>query len=330
MSYKTDKPKQTAPQLIEKMKSKGITFKYITEKQAAEYLTDKNNYLRTAAYRKNYQKYNKGSNIDKYISLDFSYLQELSTIDMHFRFLISKMCLDIEHDLKVRMLKDIETDPSTDGYDIVNAFLNQNNYIIGKLEATSASPFTSDLIRKYFTINRIYNSQKRKHENKITTYDDCPAWVLLEMLTFGDFIKFYEFYYSTRTYYKISSPVINLVKSLRNGAAHNNCILADLAHGTSHAPGEISRAISEIASVNKNQRKKKLSCRPMLEFVALLYTYNLVVSDKVKHYRILELKDLFFNRMLQKKGFFQKNELIKSNYEFSCKVIDAFLGNSCH
>ena len=42
MSNKIDKPKQTAPQLITKMKSKGITFKYITEEKAAEYLTDKN------------------------------------------------------------------------------------------------------------------------------------------------------------------------------------------------------------------------------------------------------------------------------------------------
>ena len=69
MSNKTDKPKQTAPQLIAKMKSKGITFKYTTEEKAAEYLTDKNNYLRTAAYRKNFQKYNNGSNIGKYINI---------------------------------------------------------------------------------------------------------------------------------------------------------------------------------------------------------------------------------------------------------------------
>ena len=148
------------------MKSKGVTFKYSTEEKAAEYLTDKNNYLRTAAYRKNYQKYNNGSNIRKYIDLDLSYLQDLSTIDMHFRFLVSKMCLDIEHDLKVRMLKDIETDPTTDGYDIVNVFLSHNNYIIGKLEATSASPFISDLIHKYFTVQRVYNSQKEKKKTR--------------------------------------------------------------------------------------------------------------------------------------------------------------------
>ena len=100
------------------------------------------------------------------------------------------------------MLKDIESDPSTDGYDIVKCFLAQNTYIIGKLEATSSSPFTSDLIHKYFTIQRIYNTAKQKKENKIVAYDDCPAWVLLEMLTFGDFIKFYEFYYSSRNFPK--------------------------------------------------------------------------------------------------------------------------------
>ena len=207
---------------------------------------------------------------------------------------------------------------ASDGYDIVKLFLDQNQYIIGKLEATSASPFTSDLIHKYFTVQRING------KNKIIAYDDCPAWVLLEMLTFGDFIRFYEFYYSSRNYFKVSTPIINLVKSLRNGAAHNNCILADLAHGTSRAPQEISQAISKINSISSTQRKKKLSCRPMLEFTCLLYVYKLVVSEKVKYHRIQELKILFFERMPQKQGFFTSNELIKSNYSFACKVIKAF------
>lgn len=321
MSNRINKPKETAPQSIRKMKSKGITFHYISEEKAAIYLTDKNNYLRTAAYRKNYQKYNSGPRIGKYIDLNFSFLQELSTIDMHFRFLVSKMCLDIEHDLKVRLLKDMETDSTADGYNIVNGFLNGNKYIVKKSENTCTAPFTGNLIREYFTIHKIYNHQRKRKEYKITAYNDCPIWVLLELLTFGDFIRFYEFYYSKKSYFRLPSSVINLVKSLRNGAAHNNCLLSNLAHGTSHAPAELSQFISQIHSINKNQRQKKLSSRPMLEFVALLYTYNLIVSDKVKNHRIQELKALFFNRMIEKKDFFQKNELIKSNYEFACKVI---------
>lgn len=322
---KIEKPKQTSSQLVSKMKNeKGISFKYISEMDAENYLTNINNYLRTAAYRKNYQKHTHGINKGKYIHLDFSYLQELSTIDMHFRFIVSKMCLDIEHALKVKMLKDIESDLSTDGYDIVKDFLSLNTYIIGKLEASSSSPFTNDLIRKYFAIQYTYHSSKPIKRNKIIAYDDCPAWVLLELLTFGDFIKFYEFYYSSRSFPKLSISIINLVKSLRNGTAHNNCILANLEHGTSRAPQEISQEISKISSINSNQRRKKLSCRPMLEFICLLYVYKIVVSDKVKYYRAKELKDLFFQRMPVKKGFFQNNDLIKSNYEFACKVISAF------
>ena len=114
MGNRTDKPKQTAQQLIAKMKNeKGISFKYTSESDAENYLANINNYLRTAAYRKNYQKHKKGINNDKYICLDFAYLQELSTIDMHFRFIVSKMCLDIEHDLKVKMLKDIDEEYRT-------------------------------------------------------------------------------------------------------------------------------------------------------------------------------------------------------------------------
>lgn len=325
MNNKQDKPKRTTHELVEKMNiEKGITFKYTSREKAERYLIDVNNYLRTASYRKNFQKHLKGNNVGKYINLDFAYLQELSTIDMHFRFIVSKMCSDIEHALKVKLLKTIEYDSTTNGYDIVKQFLSQNAYILGKLEATSISPFTSDLIQKYFIIQSVYNSSKHKNDNKIISYDDCPAWVLLELLTFGDFIKFYEFYYSTRTLDRVSTPVINLVKSLRNGVAHNNCILVDLAHGTARPPVEISQEIAKIETINSNQRKKKLSCRPMLEFTCLLYVYKQVVSDKVKYHRIKELKKLFFYRMKEKKGFFKDNELITSNYEFSCKIISAF------
>lgn len=243
---------------------------------------------------------------------------------MHLRFIVSKMCSDIEHALKVRMLKDIELDISTDGYDIVNNFLSQNIYIISKLEGISNSPFTNNLIHKYFTIQHQYNYLKQKQENKIIAYDDCPVWVIMELLTFGDFIKFYEYYYSTRNFKSVPTPIIHLIRSLRNSVAHNNCILIDLAHGTSRAPREISQEIAKIKSISSNQRQKKLSCRPMLEFTCLLYVYKQVVSDKVKYHRVKELKNLFFNRMLEKRGFFKANELIKSNYEFACKIISAF------
>lgn len=325
MSNRADKPMLSSSQLVEKMRDeKGITFKYTSEETAKNYLSDVNNYLRTAAYRRNYQKNIKGKNAGKYINLDFAYLQELSTIDMHFRFIISKMCPDIEHALKVQLIRDIEADNNEDGYAIVKDFLDQSSYIVGKLNSMLMSPFTGDLLNKYFSVqySSVHGSQRK--ERKISAYDDCPVWVLCEFLTFGDVIRFYEFYRKRSSSQAIPSAVLNLAKNLRNGAAHNNCLLSDLKHGASVAPKDIKLAVQKIPSISKDQSKKKLSCRPMLEFVALLYLYKETVTEKVSRHRIRELKELFFVRMVEKCSFFRQNELIVSNYDFACKIIYGF------
>jgi len=322
MNNKDRKPKKTAHELILKMRDeKGITFRYTSEKDAETYLDDINNFLRTASYRQNYQKYLNGDHKGKYIDLDFAYLQELSTIDMHFRFIISKMCLDIEHALKVTLVRDISMDSSTDGYDIVDHFLTEYPYIIGKLESISSSPFTGNLFNKYFTVHQVFHPKKGKGESKIISYDDCPAWVLCELLTFGDFINFYTYYYKNRNPHMIPASIINLVKNLRNGAAHNSCLLANQQQATSFPPRILKDAVKQIKGISTSQRQKKLSCRPILEFTALIYTYNMVVTEKVRNHRIEELKWLFFTRIPEKKGFFIKNDLLKSNYQFTCKLI---------
>lgn len=263
MSNRKNKPLLTARQLVMKMRDeKGITFKYTTEDRAEAYIKDVNNYLRTAAYRQNYQKHTKGSDKGKYIDLDFAYLQELSTIDMHFRFTISKMCLDTEHAMKVNLLTSIEKDSTTDGYDIVASFLGKNPNILKGLMIRSTAPFTGELLQKYFTLQSVYNPVKQKNENQITAYNDCPAWVLVELLTFGEFCNFYEDYYLSRNAQMIPKAVINLVRSLRNGTAHNNCILANLSQKTSGIPSCISQMAAQIPGIGSTQRKKTLRNTP--------------------------------------------------------------------
>ena len=51
---------------------------------------------------------------------------------------------------------------------------------------------------------------------------------------------------------------------------------------------------------------------------------NIIFVSANTSYNINELKELFFKRMPKKSGFFKNNELVKSNYEFACKVISAF------
>ena len=324
MSNIEEKPVLSSAQLIQKMKDeKGITFCIVSKKEAEEYLFNINNFLRTASYRKNYQKYQKGSNEGKYINLDFAYLKELSTIDMHFRMEIIHLCIDIEHDLKVKILQEVEKS-NIDGYSVVREFLAKNEGIVKKIAANCSSPFTCNLIQKYFTIEEEIEPIRNKKVNIISKYDDCPIWVFLELITFGDLIYFYTFFCEQMEISPIiSKSLLHLVKNLRNGCAHNNCILANLSAETSKTPPEISRAVSGI-KIAKDQRRKKLTCRPVLEFVTLLYVYDKLVSKKVKQKGFEKLYKLFTNRMLRNKEYFKDNELIKSTYDFSMKTLSFF------
>lgn len=188
-----NKPKMSPEDIISKIKNeKGIKFEETSEDEAIQYLRYKNNYFRLASYRKNYDKYMAGPNIGKYIDLDFAYLIELSAIDMHLRFQIIKMCLDIEHSLKVLLLSEFEKD-SEDGYEIVKDFLDRNKWIIEDIYRKRNSPYVGDLIGNWFSFETHFSAIGKLIFDKVEIR--CPIWAFLEIVTFGEFIKFYDFYY---------------------------------------------------------------------------------------------------------------------------------------
>lgn len=106
-------------ELIQHMKSKGIKFHEVSEADAKEFLLKNNYYMKLASYRANYEKNDVGKRIGEYKNLDFGYLQELSTIDMHLRYIVIEMCLDIEHAIKVKLISEVTNNTNEDGYEIV-------------------------------------------------------------------------------------------------------------------------------------------------------------------------------------------------------------------
>ena len=166
----------SSEELITHMKEKGITFSEISEEDAKLFLEQNNYYLKLASYRFNYQKHKTGKNVGKYINLDFAYLKELSTLDMHLRYQILDMCLDIEHFLKVRLLHDIEVNPDEDGYRIIQKFLSQDTRLssLCKIQGHKSSEYCKDLIEKY--------------------YPYFPAWVFVELISFSELTYLVDFY----------------------------------------------------------------------------------------------------------------------------------------
>lgn len=315
MSYNRNKsPKLTSVQLVKKMVQKGVKFNIINRTEAVRFFRNNNYYFRVASYMINYKSY-----VDKnlkYSNLEFAYLVELSTLDMYLREYIISMCLDIEHCLKVQLLQDIENNLAEDGYDIVDDFLNQPQkaYVISDIKRKAHSAYCGGLIQHYFKPNTT---------NGRSSFD-FPVWAFLEVVSFGTFIDFYEFYLDKYTQKRhLLSSLFPYVRSLRNACAHNNCILHDMLPSIGTKPNsKIENYVRAIPTIGKGMRVNKLSNRFNLEFVALLYLFSEVVSDKIREKRIEKLKFFFNNRLQKNMMYFQKNSSICTNFDFLKKVVD--------
>lgn len=296
---------------------KGILFNIIDENEAEQYLRERNNYLRTAAYRKNYPKHQDGPDEGKYINLEFAYLTELSTLDMHLRQILFQMCIDVEHALKVSLSRMIEDNPKENGYDIVENFLNSNPHIKESIAYKRGSSFTSGLVNKYFTVSK--NSQGKP----VITSIDCPSWVIVELLSFGDFVEFYNYYCDLYNHgAAVSLSIINPVRTLRNACGHNSCILLDLSPKKT-VPGHlVSSYVAKIHGIGKRERQRKLACRPMFEISCLLFAEEKYVSPLVKSHELNELKEFVHGRLREHIDYFQNNMLILTTFDFLTKLVD--------
>ena len=309
------KPLLTTEQLISHMRSKGITFNTISEDDAKVFLQKNNYYMKLASYRANYPKYLTGSRIGQYINLDFAYLKELSTIDMHLRYFIIQMCLDLEHALKVSLIAHVENNPKEDGYELIRRFIGhtnakgqaQNEYILKKIHRHRSSDYCKDLIEKY--------------------YPYFPVWVFVELISFGDptyLIAFYDSLYSDPI---VNNKFMNTVRDIRNAAAHSNCLINRLFEPLrtgQQVDSNISTYIKTIPNISSAARTKNLNYRVIYNFVTLLYVYDRVVPEGIaKQRRLSELKELFNVRMIAHKDYFQSNNKITGIYNFMKKVVDS-------
>ena len=195
------KPYCSATELVDKMESKGITFQIIQKNDAAKYLIEKNNFLRLYSYRKNFQKAQLGEKKGKYVNLDFFHLKALAILDLQLRIQIFGICVDIEHCLKLFLLKDFETRKPEDAYAIVTAFLKSDSYTANDIlqKGIQRNGYISDLLKKYISEcdcsdnnNDVYCHLYKQNGREKQYCIDMPIWVLQESITFGGLIRIYN------------------------------------------------------------------------------------------------------------------------------------------
>ncbi len=296
--------------LIFHMKEKGITFEYVSENEAKEFIKYHNYYLKLSAYRFNYQKFGSGHPSEgKYQGLDFGCLKELSILDLHLRYIVLEMCLDIEHAIKVKLVNEVTNNPYEDGYNIVRSYLKKedpNFNILKNINRHKSGEYCKDLIDKYYPI--------------------FPIWVLVELISFGDLIHICDFY--KETYNKeilIDNKFINIIRDLRNASAHNNCLMNKMLNNmeeTKQPAIEITSFLKNFRNISKNRRQKYLHKSFPYNLVTLFYVYDKYIPDLPKEKRYREIENFMKKRVVRHKEYFSTNPQIVALYKFLLDVVD--------
>ncbi len=304
--------KLTVDEQIDHMKQKGIKFNIASEEYAKSYLSDNTYYFKLKSYVKVF-KYNEVT--DKYINVDFAYLEELAKLDMYIRKYILSLTLDIEHLLKVQLVRDLTLNKNEDGYKIINTFLKKFPGIIDIINQKKNNSASADLIYYY--------------------QDNWSLWTIIEVLSLGDFIKLYKFYYEKYPT-KNSKKIIDLlwsVKFLRNACAHNNCLLNSLRvpyehthllkDGTILSTKTLTKIVSNINTIGKQARTTKLKNPIIHDLSACLFLLDMLdVSDALKTSNYSALYFFLTQRCIKKQHYFMHNNVLTSNYIFIKKILD--------
>lgn len=314
---KFGKHKLTPRKQIEHLKTRGVKFTIIDEVSAKKFLTESNFYFKLKSYCKNYSV---DTNSNNYKNLEFAYLVELSTIDMHLRRFLIRITLDIEHALKVKLLNDFSLS-SDDGYKIIDSFLldesgkHANGYInkqITEIKKNGTHSPSSNIINKYGL--------------------DLAIWNFVEVVQFGHLVEFCKYFYTkfpNKDFSNIKNELFN-VKCLRNSTAHNNCLLSNLNPCSQKYQNSSYQYLitykndifGKSMNYSNQQIKSFMENEVINDFITSLIVFDkLCKSKNLKHHAFRELYELFQKRFKKNSSFFEDNELLKNVFLFLFKII---------
>ena len=304
----------TAKEQVKHSEGKGVQFNDFSKTKAIRYLEENNNYFKLRAFRKNYIKGEDG----KYLHLDFADLVDLAIIDNRLRAILLEMAISIEHFSKVHLLKVLQKSESN-GTQVVTDYVNQltpsfRETLESELDKNKTSLYCGNLYKKYLG-NKIY----------------CPVWVFVEMVSFGQYLHFYEVCakrnQSQNKELLRRLYLMRVVKDLRNACAHNNCIINDLRAQTNRDPNEEIQKVFASLGFSKGVRSKHLKRVAMYQIITTLYAHKEIVISPGVHKNIaLKLRDL--NDRFYRDRDYSKNGIITSSFNILSKTFDKWFNIS--
>ncbi|EAK0980353.1 Abi family protein [Campylobacter lari] len=302
------KHKLDIDQQIEYMQEQGIKFDLIDKEKAKIFLNESNYFFKIKVFAKNYDR----DRNNKYIRLDFAYLREISIIDTLLRDIILELCLTCEHLLKTQINTHCSQDVNQDGYKIVQDFLSSNPEpfaLVLYKDKKKCNIYQKRLIEKYYINNN------GKWENHFA------LWNFIEILTFSEFVKFYQFYCNVTK--MPSCNFVDQISKLRNASAHNFCILNNLkSYGNfSFKPTkQLQTKLRKLSVIGKNKKLTYLENPLIHDCICLLFLIKELCPPKMLK-KIKKKLFSFIKRSRKKKQYFIDNQYIVSSFNFMIKIL---------
>lgn len=308
------KPILTVKQQIEHLRGKGVTFNLCSEEEAARILSEQDHYFRLATYRTLFPKHIGGKQDGLYAGLDFGHLVDLVTIDWELRNFLLPMTLKIENSAKTRLVRRIGETPGEDGYSILADYL--------------ASLSHGDRNRRKGEINRLENDVYLGQLATKYAVEEMPAWVFLELSSFGSFADFYLFCANrwSDSRMKDEHYMLRRTNSLRNATAHSSAIVNGLGESPERPiryPSAIASSLESIG-ISRRLRRSKMRNPRVLQMTVLAYTYMRFVPEE-KRGRSIEQFQLFKSRAERHCDWYNNNTAIVSTYKYLSRIFEAWL-----
>lgn len=243
-------------------------------------------------------------------------LVDLAAIDRELRGFLLPLTLDVENSAKTRLIERITGKPGEDGYSILSDYLaalnhGDRNRREGELRRLRSDAYLGPLVSRY-------------------PIGEMPAWVFLELSSFGAFADFYLFCANRwgDSGMRDEHYMLRRTNSLRNAAAHSSAIVNGLGSPLSAAqlryPAPLAAALGEIG-MSKRLRRSKMRNPRILQMAVLAYAYSRFVpreKAEVTPERLLALAD----RSKLHSDWYASNTVITSSHDFIARVFEAWLG----
>ncbi len=312
---KEDLPLLSVDEQIEQMKQQGITFDFCSEDEARDYLSYRTYYFKLRSYRTLYDKRVGGERDGQYINLDFGHLRALASLDRDLRYALLPLTLDVEHAARTKLMRNITERPDEDGYTVCADYMaslnhKERNRRVGDVGQLDKDIYCQALLAKY-----------GKNPAKM------PAWVLLELFSFGSFIDFYLFCGNRwddesmldEHYYLRQS------KSVRNACAHSSNVVNGFGIKDDEIktnPG-VGAALSKTG-ISHRVRTLKMKNPRLKQIVTLMYLHTKLVTEGSGRSRAVADMQALKRKMESSRKTLSANDTIRSSIDFLCKLIDCW------